>query len=207
MLLDFTDVVRKYNMQIKGVIQIGAHWAEEYPQYKNLGIKKMIFIEPCKDAFEEMSRRVKDDDATLIQCGCGEEEGIFQMYTEHTNQGQSNSLLQPKDHLAQHSDVIFNSYEMINVRKLDNIEFDRSLYNMLNIDVQGFEDRVLRGATETLKHIDYLYTEVNRSEMYSTCALVDQLDALLSDFKRVETGWASENLGWGDAVFVRSSLL
>ena len=75
------------------------------------------------------------------------------------------------------------------------------------MDVQGFEDRVLRGATETLKHIDYLFSEANRSEMYETCCMIDDLDKLLSDFTRVETGWASPNHGWGDSLYIKSNLL
>jgi hypothetical protein len=129
------------------------------------------------------------------------------MYTEKTNQGMSNSLLKPKVHLAQHRDVIFDSTEDVDVERLDDLFFEPGKYNLLNMDCQGFEDRVLLGAKKTLVNIDYIYTEVNRLEMYENNAMVDQLDAMLPEFKRVETGWASDYHGWGDALFIRKNIL
>lgn len=210
MLLNLRNLFNKYKLNVTGVIQVGAHWAEEYQEYVEFGIKRMFFIEPCKEAFEKMNERfLKEDNPGIIlgKFACGDTNGKMVMYTEHTNQGQSNSLLKPKVHLNQHPDVIFNDTEEVDVVRLDDVKIDLSRYNFLNMDCQGFEDRVLRGATETLKHIDYIYTEVNRAEMYDKNAMIEDLDAMLPDFKRVETGWASDYHGWGDAFFVRASKL
>ena len=35
MLLNFNELVKKYNMNIKGVIHIGAHYGEEIQEYVN----------------------------------------------------------------------------------------------------------------------------------------------------------------------------
>lgn len=51
MLIPFKEIVRKYNMKISGVIQVGVHWAEEHDDYLAEGIDKFVYIEPCKDAF------------------------------------------------------------------------------------------------------------------------------------------------------------
>ena len=34
MLLNFNELVKKYNMNIKGVIHIGAHYGQEHQLYK-----------------------------------------------------------------------------------------------------------------------------------------------------------------------------
>lgn len=211
MLLNFTELFHRYSMSIKGVIQIGANKGQEVEEYERLGIGDIILIEPCKDAFHFLWNRFGEPNVnmTLINCACGDEEGEFEMFAEHTNQGMSNSLLKPLVHLTQHREVIFDDTEKVNVRKLDNLKFDRSRYNLLNMDVQGFEDRVLRGSVETLPYMDYIYTEVNRHEMYEKCAMITDLDLFLygQDFERVETGWASETHGWGDSLYIRKSLL
>ena len=40
MLLDLEKIVRKYNLNIRGIIHIGAHLGQEYPVYKELSIEK-----------------------------------------------------------------------------------------------------------------------------------------------------------------------
>ncbi|WP_447516023.1 FkbM family methyltransferase, partial [Clostridioides difficile] len=79
----------------------------------------------------------------------------------------------------------------VDVRKLDNLPIDDSLYNFINIDVQGYELEVFKGGIETLKNIDYIYSEVNRAQLYKGCVLVEELDQFLEiyGFKRVGTWW------------------
>ncbi len=217
MLLNLTNLFVKYGLmgKVKGVIQVGAHRGQELNEYLHLRIENMVFIEPCDDAFQRLSQNVKGTsrieevaNIKLFQCACGDFEATaMPMYAERTNEGMSNSLLKPKVHLEQHRDVIFDHQEEVNVKMLDTLELERELYNMLNMDCQGFEDRVIKGGIETLKHIDYIYTEVNREEMYENNAMVEQMDKILSEFERVETGWASEKHGWGDAFYIRKTLL
>jgi hypothetical protein len=77
-------------------------------------------------------------------------------------------------------------------------------FNFLNIDVQGFELEVLRGAAETLNYVDYILTEVNREELYEDCVLVEELDEFLDayGFVREETSWGGGS--WGDAFYVKN---
>jgi hypothetical protein len=71
------------------------------------------------------------------------------------------------------------------------------------MDVQGYELEVLKGATETLKRVDYVYCEVNRDEVYEGNAYVEELDEFLSSYgmERVETSW--EGQIWGDALYIK----
>ena len=82
-------------------------------------------------------------------------------------------------------------------------EIKKENFNLINIDVQGYELEVFKGATETLRTIDYIFAEVNRAELYKDCASVVELDEFLSNFgfERVETNW--EGITWGDALYVK----
>lgn len=208
MLIPLNEVVRKHGLDIRGVIQIGAHFAEEHGTYIDLGISYIVYIEPCKPAYNKLLERFRhgsEADVMLWNVACGEEYGEMEMFVSHNNEGQSNSLLKPKLHLQQHPEVVFTDKEKVLVVPLDSLYIDMSKYNMLMMDVQGAEGLVLKGARETLKHIDLIYTEVNRDETYESNMQIDEMDLFLKEygFVRVETLWASKNLSWGDAVYVK----
>lgn len=208
MLLNFSELLRKYNIKVSGVVQVGTHRGQEHDLYIQHGISKMVYIEPDKENFNILVQRFgSNENVILVNTACGDKEGEEVAHVEHCNQGQSSSLLAPKVHLTQHIEVVFDDAAIWSVIPLDKIPFKRELYNLLNVDVQGYEAYVFRGAKETLKHTDYIFTEVNRHEMYEGCAMIEDLDEMLVDFKRVETGWASENHGWGDALYIRRTLL
>ena len=77
-------------------------------------------------------------------------------------------------------------------------------YNFLNIDVQGYELEVLKGATKTLENIDAMILEVNRDEVYENCPLIEDIDNFVGDigFSRVAEMWQS--VSWGDALYARN---
>lgn len=205
MLIDFRTLFPKYGINPKGVLQVGCHWAEEYNDLKSLGVSKMILIEPCAAAFNKMVETINDPDVQLVKCACGSEDGEMEMFVSNNNQGQSNSLLQPLLHLQQHPEVVFTEKEKVSVRRLDNIPFEREDYDMLLMDVQGYEGEVLKGAVETLKHINVIYTECNRGQTYAGNMEIEQMDEFLKPFgfSRVETYWPSPNWTWGDCVFIK----
>lgn len=111
--------------------------------------------------------------------------------------------MKPKKHLEQYPEIIFDSYEMVEMVRLDDILENKEKYNFLTIDVQGYELEVLKGSRETLKNVDYILTEVNRDDLYENCAKVKELDTFLQQFafQRVETNW--EGGTWGDAFYLK----
>ena len=46
MLISFSNLKRKYNMDIKGIIHIGAHYGEEIVDYIDEGIQNIVVFEP-----------------------------------------------------------------------------------------------------------------------------------------------------------------
>ena len=107
-----------------------------------------------------------------------------------------------KKHLEEHPEVTFPETKTVKVRTLD--EYYDSQYNFLNIDVQGYELEVLKGATKTLENIDAMILEVNRDEVYENCPLIEDIDNFVGDigFSRVAEMWQS--VSWGDALYARN---
>lgn len=205
MLIDFSKAIADYGLSIKGVIHVGAHHGQEYDEYAKNNVHKVIFIEPCEKAFSVLRSKFEGcPDVTLFNVALGAQPGHGQMFVETANTGMSNSLLAPAKHLLQYPNIVFSSSETVSIARMDDLEYDRSAYNMICMDVQGYELEVLKGSTVSLKNIDYVYTEVNRDELYQGCARVEQLDAFLHEFDRVLTDWGGRT--WGDALYIRKNI-
>lgn len=204
MLINLQQSIRRHKLRIRGVIHVGAHHGEEFFTYLRFASGPVVFIEPCKKAFEVLKGKAKGwENVFLFNCACGSSSGEMEMNIEERNGGQSNSLLKPAKHLQHYPDIQFIDKEMVEVKPLDSLPIESGKYNFLNMDVQGYELEVLKGATETLKHVDYIYTEVNKDELYEHCARVEELDAFLKPyrFRRIETKWTAH--GWGDSIYKR----
>lgn len=205
MTLDFKQLVKDYNLNIKGIIQLGVHWFQEKEVFLELGVKNLVLVEPQKVAFLKTKERSSDiSGVILFNCAVSNEEGEFMMNCDVDNQGQSSSLLKPKEHLKNCAWVHFTKQELVQVKKLDNLEFDRKNYNGIYADIQGAELLAFKGGFELLKTIDFIFCEVNFIEMYENCGLVEDLDFYLGwfGFKRVITG--KDKNGWSDALFIKN---
>lgn len=206
MLLNFPDLITKYSLKINGLTQCGAHWGEETSTYLRMGIKPIVLIEPCGPAFSILEEKFGDHpDITLVNLACGSYTGEASMFVETANGGQSNSLLKPSMHMRHYPDIKFHDKELVQVRPLDSLALPA--YNTLVMDVQGGECQILVGARQTLPFIDYVYSEVNEdnANLYEGACGLSELDAILHEFKRVETGMTKQ--GWGDALYIRKTLL
>ena len=202
MLLDLIKLKEQYNLDIKGVLHIGAHFGQEFEVYEELGIKNTMFFEPLPRTFEVLKKNIGDR-AILINAALGNTIGKIEMNVENNNQGQSSSILEPGIHLKQYPHIRFTEKVEVNITKLDTFIEERASYNMINIDVQGYELEVFKGGSEFLKHIDYVMTEVNRDEVYKGCPRIEELDKFLGEygFVRVETDWSG--ITWGDAFYIK----
>ena len=204
MLLNLKILVKKYTIRTSGVIHIGAHEGEEVEAYKqifDMDIPIHLF-EPQKKYFEIIKSKYSDSkNIKLYEYGCGEEPQNLQLNIA-SNDGASSSILEPKLHLEVHPDVEFTSKEVVRIRSLDSFNIIDS--NFLNIDIQGYELKALKGSLNTLSYIKYIYIEVNKKELYKDCALVHEIDTFLEKFGfiRVSTKYAYDTLPWGDALYV-----
>lgn len=190
-------------MNITGIVHVGAHYGEEICDYIANGVSDIILFEPLSDNFNILEKNVKNLNANIVghQVALGSIPGNATMYVS-SNEKQSSSILKPKIHLTQYTDILFDEKETVEVNLLDNYETDTC--NFLNMDVQGYELEVLKGGIKTLEHIDYVYCEVNRDEVYENNAYIEDIDKFLLDlnFERVVVEWTGGT--WGDALYIKN---
>jgi len=199
MLLNLEELQKKYNLNIKGIIHIGAHQGQEYSTYKRMGITNLIFFEPIPESFEVLKNNVR---GIVVNKALGSYNGKAIMYIA-SNEGISSSLLEPLYHSVQYPKILFDDTLEVDIIKLDDYLGHCTEFNFINIDVQGYELEVFKGAVEALESIDYIMTEVNRRDLYKECVQVAELDSFLYGygFERVETCWPE--ITWGDALYIK----
>lgn len=178
---------------IKGVIHVGGHVGEEIPSYRKFTSNIHIF-EPQKECFDSIPNDVKKYNVAL-----GDKEGIAKMHI--ANNKQSSSLLKPKTHLTEHPWVVFTGTMEVPVKTLDS--FNIQDCNFLNMDVQGYELNVLKGAENTLKFVDMVYSEVNIAELYEGNPLLDEMDEWLKERGFTRVWHVITEHKWGDALYAR----
>lgn len=195
-------MVAKYGLTPKGVIQVGSHHGEEHPIWMAMGIRALHF-EPVQANYDKMRQLYPDADIWKI--ALGDQYGAAKMYTETVNGGQSCSLLEPVRHLDILPWIKFTGEEVVGVAPLDCYGFQNiSPYNFMYVDAQGSELEIFKGAENTIRNcIDFIFTEVNQTEVFRHCAKVEELDRFLGDlgFARVETDWHGGE--FGDALYVK----
>jgi FkbM family methyltransferase len=204
MLINFTNIRKKYEMDIRGVIHIGAHHGKEIQEYLDNGIQNITVFEPVSETFDILAKKLEDYNADIngYQVALGNRVGTATMNLSPTH-SMSSSLLKPKQHLELHPDVIFDGTEEVAIDMLDN--FDLRGANFINMDVQGYELEVLKGGSKSLENIDYVYCEVNRDEVYEGNAFIEEIDEYLSNygFQRVLTKYLETYYTWGDALYIK----
>ena len=202
MILNLTKLKDKYNLNISGIIHIGAHFGEEHKIYKNLGVKDIVYFEPVKKTFKVLEERIKD--ATLYNYALGNENKLIEMFIEEADAYGCSSILKPS---SNYDNVLFSPNELVEMKRLDDFNFQN--YNFLNIDVQGYEYEVLKGSEQTFNNIDYIMCEINREVPekkldYIGTKTIDKIIEFLKPygFKLVETNW--DGISWGDGFFKKN---
>lgn len=131
---------------------MGANIGEEAPTYNELGINKVIWIEANTDLFPKLMDNItKFPNPVAYNFAAGEENKKVTLHISN-NAGQSSSVLELGTHKQAHPDVHY-----IDDKEVDMYRVDHALGNgeldgcdFLNIDVQGFELKVLQGMGESI---------------------------------------------------------
>ena len=202
MLIHLDTIVNKYNVQINGILHIGAHDCQEEPVYLKY-CEDIVWIEGNENI---VTRQNKDNLYHALISDTDDEIVDFHI----SNNEQSSSILELGTHAKQHPNVRYvkkvkeSTTRVDTFYKKNNFAFDR--FNFITLDIQGMELKALYSFGNILHNVDYIYTEVNRNHTYKECALVEEIDTYLSlfDFKRVETKWANNTLSWGDAFYMKT---
>ena len=184
-------------LNIKGVIHIGAHNCEEKAFYNSIGINDIFWIDANAKHDNIHNYLVSDSDG---------EEYTFNI----SNNTESSSIYDMKLHLIEYPYITYDNSIKIKSNTIDTIytlnNIDKKIYNMWNICVQGAELKALQGGINNTNNINVIFTKVYNKELYNNFYTAYDIDIFLLkyNFYRVITEYTIN--GWGVALYVKKNV-
>ena len=209
MLTDFAFMFWKHGIRPTAVVHCGAHRGQEAGFYDKYCAGPVYWIEALPKIHASLVKNIAPHPRQRAFCAClSDADGEKVTFRAASNDGMSSSFLEFGTHARHHPDVKWVGSIELTTTRLWKLFFDNNVEipagAFLNVDTQGADLKVMRGAGNLLDQFDYIHCEVNNDEVYKSCARVEEVDAYLTTFGfyRVETWWFKD-AGWGDALFLR----
>lgn len=171
------------SLGIKTVIDVGAHTGEFARMIKSVLPEAAIFsFEPLKDEFQRLEQEAKNGAGfKAFNYAVGDRNETVEIH--RSSYAQSSSLL-PMAQLHKEAFPVSANHtpETVEVKRLDDAlkGFDLNPEIAIKIDVQGYEDKVIAGALETIDKARAIIVEVSFQELYEGQPLFERIFELLS---------------------------
>ena len=202
------------HLGIQVVLDVGAHMGWYAADLRSFGyLGRIVSFEPQTIPFKELEERSNaDTDWICVQSALGDLNSTATLNI--SEEKESSSLL---GILPRHVDALPRSgvvdSEEIQVKRLDSIiskYADPEEKVFLKLDVQGFEEKVLRGAESCLPQIHGIQLEMSLKPLYEGEVLFGQLYNRMESMgfllAWVEPGFRNNNTGellQLDGIFIR----
>jgi FkbM family methyltransferase len=171
------------SLDIKTVIDVGAHTGEFARMIKTILPEAAIFsFEPLKKEFQSLQQQMQNGAGFMaFNCAAGDRNETVEIH--RSSYAQSSSLL-PMAQLHKEAFPVSagQSVETVEVKRLDDVLRAHELMReiLIKIDVQGYEDKVIAGAGETIGKAKAIIVEVSFRELYEGQPLFEKIFGLLS---------------------------
>jgi len=201
--------LKKFGLNVNGVLHIGCHLAEEASDYISQDWTPIHWVDAQVELLVKAKEKLLNDfpnaSQYFYQAVVSSESGNLVDFLI-TNNGQSSSIFRLGNHKLLYPDIVVTHKVQMYTKRIDEVIPDSASFNFLNIDIQGGELGALKGLGGLMRKIDYIYTEVNRKELYANIPLIREIDEYLQvfGFVRKITYWVPYE-GWGDALYVRQN--
>jgi FkbM family methyltransferase len=193
-----------WNLSVTGVLHVGAHMGEEAPQYEEAVWTPVIWVEAQPNLVQELRQKLDPKLHNVKEAAIFDKNGVS--LTLHiSSNSQSSSLLNFGTHTKDYPEIIMNNDLQVTTKRLDAVIEQKDMPNFINLDIQGVELKALQSLGNLIQTVKYIYTEVNRLEVYQGCSNIHEIDHFLKSegFRRVTTRWQWLE-GWGDALYLRN---
>lgn len=209
-LMSPRQLSRYWSLAPSRILHVGAHRAEESPAYRRAGwgIDCTVWVEADEQSASATRSVVSEiPDNHVVQALAWDVSGHTVTFNVTSN-GESSSGLDLQDHAQIYPHITVVERRQVTSTALADHEVVTALapFDLINLDIQGAELLALKGLGPMVESASGIYSGVNRRELYSGCAHINELDAFLEPlgFIRVDTQWTHD--GWGDALWLKSEV-
>ena len=204
--------IKKVNL----ILDVGANSGDWALDLRNGGYNgKIISFEPLTTEFDSLSKKsLKDSNWDTLNLAIGDKNCISQINI--ANNSVSSSLSKILDtHTTAEPDSKIIMREDVEVQSLNNFKhkwIDSSESIFLKLDVQGFEKKVLDGATLILDSIKVIQIEMSFKQLYSDDLCFDDMKSFLESsgfcLYHIQNGFRcaeTKELFQVDAIFINKT--
>jgi len=161
--------LKRANISPRTIIDLGANIGQFAVAAANLFDSAKIFsIEPDPRTADQLKQNLDAyKQAAVIVAAVGDSVGSAEFFVNKDAQ-VSSMLKLGKERVREFPQSIIVEKITVPVTTLDTLFHDHDLDQpiLVKIDVQGFEDRVIRGAKEFLKSTEWVVMEVSFADLY-----------------------------------------
>ena len=202
------------HLGIQVVVDVGAHTGWYASDLRAFGYQgKIVSFEPQTVPFKELEERsYNDPDWICVKSALGDSNSIATLNI--SEEKESSSLLRI---LPRHVDALPNS-GVVGSEQIQIVELDSVIAKYANpkekvflkLDVQGFEEKVLKGAKECMPQIQGIQLEMSLKPLYEGevlfSGLCNQMESMGFLLAWVESGFRNNRSGellQLDGIFIR----
>lgn len=200
------ELRNKFEVSPKRILHCGAHEAEELESYAEAKFAPdgVVWIEADSNLANQLKSRFQNSPHLVIEAALWS-ASHQEMKFHRTSNTQSSSLLELGNHLENFPDITEIETVSISSSRIDDFLPALQGVDFINLDIQGAELEALKGAQTFLSQIKWIYTEVNKGEVYLGCAKIWEIDEFLKPlgFTRVATRWSFRD-DFGDALYSKN---
>ena len=177
------------NQPIKSIIDVGANRGQFAKRMHNVFPQAKIYcFEPLVEPYNALKSWASNESELIraFNIAIGDANGRVEIH-HHINHSPSSSMLRTTTlNSERHPFMGAQEREFVTINRLDDalaeagVKLDDQI--LVKLDVQGFEDRVLRGSQKTLGKASACIIEVNVDALYEGQASFSTLVSFLSDF-------------------------
>lgn len=212
--------------QVKSVLHLGAYTGEELPIYASIGVTKIVWVEANPEIYKELTYNIGSAKSKYpnienimfnsLLSDKNDIETDFHLYYWQDNRGMSSIYekvsgscgkedAETNKKLYYKGTLKLNSITVDTLLERNGIDFE---FDFLNMDLQGAELAVSKGATKVLEKVKYINTEMTLfSHDYDGGAYYTELHSYLKEFGFVDVGHDLSGDGsWGDAFLIKEGL-
>jgi FkbM family methyltransferase len=200
-----SEVLSEFGVSVRGLIHVGAHEGQERMDYATMGAGPVVYVEPIPAVFERLRTNLENFPGHhAVQAVCAEKAGIAVKFHLANNE-QSSSLLGLGTVETLLPQIFYEDALDLVTTTVDTIiatEFSAANFNVLVIDTQGAELKVLKGSTRLLETVEVVLLEIGDALHYEGGPTLRELTEFLRPYG-LSMKWMKINPhGWGDAIFV-----
>lgn len=178
-------LIRRFLPKNPVILEAGAHMGyDTFGLAKIWPAGKVYAFEPVPHLYIDLEERVKGlKNVSLYNLALGEKNCSIQMFVSSGKSTASSSILKPSKHLELFPSVMFDQKVNVEMKTLNHwIKKEKiSEVDLMWLDLQGYEINALQGASDFIKNVSVIYTELCTSELYEGLTTKDDYISFLND--------------------------